>query len=102
MGRAARSDTPLWSRRAFLRAGAGLCAAACTRQDDRVLRFWAMGREGEVAMRLLATFERENPGLHVQVEQLPWSAAHEKLLTAFAGEATPDLAQLGNTWLPEL
>ena len=32
---------------------------------------------------------------------LPWSAAHEKLLTAFAGDATPDLAQMGNTWLPE-
>ncbi len=94
-------EAPSWSRRAFLRATAGLCAAACMRQDDRVLRFWAMGREGEVATRLLAAFERENPGLRVRVEQLPWSAAHEKLLTAFAGDATPDLAQMGNTWLPE-
>jgi multiple sugar transport system substrate-binding protein len=98
------SHGPSWSRRDFLRATAGLCAAAaCARQDDRrVLRFWAMGREGEVATRLLDAFERENPGLRVRVEQLPWSAAHEKLLTAFAGNATPDLAQLGNTWLPEL
>jgi len=61
-----------------------------------------MGREGEVAARLLAGFERENPGLRVRVEQLPWSAAHEKLLTAFAGDATPDVAQMGNTWLPEM
>lgn len=60
-----------------------------------------MGREGEVATQLLRAFERENPGLRVRVEQLPWSAAHEKLLTAFAGDATPDLAQMGNTWLPE-
>jgi len=60
-----------------------------------------MGREGEVATELLAAFERENPGLRVQVEQLPWSAAHEKLLTAYAGDATPDIAQMGNTWLPE-
>jgi multiple sugar transport system substrate-binding protein len=60
-----------------------------------------MGREGEVASELLAAFERENPGLRVRVEQLPWSAAHEKLLTAYAGDATPDIAQLGNTWLPE-
>ena len=28
-------------------------------------------------------------------------AAHEKLLTAFAGDATPDICQLGNTWIPE-
>lgn len=98
----APSDEPSWSRRDFLRATAGLCAAACTRRGDRVLRFWAMGREGEVATRLLGAFERENPGLRVRVEQLPWSAAHEKLLTAFAGDATPDVAQMGNTWLPEL
>ena len=97
----APSHKPSWSRRDFLRAAAGLCAAAaCARQDDRVLRFWAMGREGEVATQLLRGFEREN-GLRVRVEQLPWSAAHEKLLTAFAGDATPDIAQMGNTWLPE-
>jgi multiple sugar transport system substrate-binding protein len=60
-----------------------------------------MGREGEVATRLLGAFEQEHSGLRVRVEQLPWSAAHEKLLTAFAGDATPDLAQMGNTWLPE-
>lgn len=101
MSRAA-SDTPSrrWSRREFLGATAGLCAA-CARQGDRVLRFWAMGRESEVATQLLGGFERENPGLRVHVEQLPWSAAHEKLLTAFAGDSTPDLAQMGNTWLPE-
>src|SRR5690606_21916622 len=26
----------------------------------------------------------------------------EKLLTAFVGNATPDVAQLGNTWVPEM
>jgi multiple sugar transport system substrate-binding protein len=99
----APSHEPSWSRRDFLRATAGLCAgAACSRRDDDVLRFWAMGREGEVATRLLRAFEDERAGLRVRVEQLPWSAAHEKLLTAFAGDATPDLAQMGNTWLPEL
>ncbi len=91
----------MWSRREFLLASAGLGVAACSRQDDRDLHFWAMGREGEVATRLLGAFERENPGVRVRVEQLPWSAAHEKLLTAFAGDATPDIAQMGNTWLPE-
>ena len=61
-----------------------------------------MGREGEVAAELLAGFHEENPGVHVRVDQLPWSAAHEKVLTAFAGDATPDVAQMGNTWLPEM
>ena len=67
-----------------------------------VLRFWAMGREGEVVLQLLPEFERTHPGVRVEVQQLPWTAAHEKLLTAFAGDATPDICQLGNTWIPEL
>lgn len=67
-----------------------------------VLEFWAMGREGEVVQQLLPEFERRNPGVHVRVQQVPWSAAHEKLLTAFVGEAMPDLFQAGNTWIPEL
>ena len=66
-----------------------------------VLRFWAMGREGEVVTELIRDFESENPDIRVQVQQLPWSAAHEKLLTAFVGRSTPDLAQLGNTWISE-
>jgi multiple sugar transport system substrate-binding protein len=60
-----------------------------------------MGREGEVIEQLLPEFERRNPDVGVQLQQLPWTAAHEKLLTAFAGDALPDLCQLGNTWVPE-
>ncbi len=81
---------------------AGLLATGCSsRSDHAPLRFWAMGREGEVVQRLLPEFERAHPDIRVEVQQLPWSAAHEKLLTAFAGGSTPDLCQLGNTWLPE-
>jgi multiple sugar transport system substrate-binding protein len=83
---------------------AALLAAGCgpSSSNETVLRFWAMGREGEVVAQLLPEFERANPGLRVKVQQLPWTAAHEKLLTAFAGDATPDVCQLGNTWIPEL
>jgi multiple sugar transport system substrate-binding protein len=79
-----------------------LAAGCSTRHDDpNVVRFWAMGREGEVVAQLVPEFERKHPGVRVEVQQLPWSAAHEKLLTAFAGDSTPDLCQLGNTWVPE-
>jgi multiple sugar transport system substrate-binding protein len=73
-------------------------------KDDRAdvtLRFWAFGREGEVLQELMPEFERRNPGIRVRVQQIPFSAAHEKLLTAYVGDATPDLAQIGNTWIPE-
>jgi len=51
--------------------------------------------------QLIPEFERMNPGIHVIVQQIPWTAAHEKLLTAVAGESTPDVCQIGNTWVPE-
>lgn len=91
-------------RRAWLgqALAGGAALAGCSGDDGKQLRFWAMGSEGAVAAQLLAGFEREHPGLRVRIDQLPWSAAHEKLLTAVAGDATPDLAQMGNTWLPEM
>ncbi len=78
-------------------------AASCARHEPgrRRLRFWAVGREGEVAEQMVRQFMREHPHIEVEVQKLPWSAAHEKLLTAFAGETLPDLCQLGNTWVSE-
>jgi len=83
-------------------AFATLLAACASRDDDSALRFWAFGREGEVVQELVRDFVREHPGARIRVQQMPWSAAHEKLLTAIVGRATPDLAQMGNTWIPEM
>lgn len=65
------------------------------------LRFWAIGSEADAIGPLIEKFEALHPEIRVIVQQIPWSAAHEKLLTAFAGQSTPDLCQLGNTWIPE-
>lgn len=74
----------------------------CARDDGtQVVRFWAMGREAEVVTGLVRDFEREHPGIRVEVQNVPMTAAHEKLLTAFAAEGLPDVSQLGNTWIPE-
>ena len=87
-----------------LAAGTALGVAGCGRADDPrgPLNFWAMGREAEVVAELLPDFRARHPRIDVHVQQLPWTAAHEKLLTAYAGGSLPDLCQLGNTWLPEL
>ncbi len=104
------AHAPLWAvRMAGRRArvmlfGAVMLAVSCGRTssaDRDTVQFWGLGREGEVVQGLVPEFERRNPGLHVRVQQIPWTAAHEKLLTAFVGDATPDVAQLGNTWVPE-
>lgn len=97
-------------RRGSTRPGLGLAIAlaaaalaGCAPKSDEpvTLRFWAMGREGEVVEELVRDFERDHPGIRVTVQQIPWGAAHEKLLTAYVGRATPDIAQLGNTWISE-
>ena len=79
-----------------------LVLLACTSRppnQDR-LKFWGLGHEGEVVAQMLPEFTRRT-GIRVDVQQIPWSAAHEKLLTAYVGDATPDVAQMGNTWIPE-
>src|SRR5713101_4383767 len=78
----------------------GFSCASHNRSANEIV-FWAMGAEGENVQKLIPEFERKNPGITVRVQSIPWTAAHEKLLTAYAGNSTPDVAQLGNTWIPE-
>ncbi|HEX4970249.1 MAG TPA: sugar ABC transporter substrate-binding protein [Steroidobacteraceae bacterium] len=93
------------NRRQTVLALAAVAAAplGCTRRSHGpdTVSFWAVGREGEVAADLIREFLRERPDIHVEVQKLPWTAAHEKLLTAYAGDTLPDLCSLGNTWIPE-
>lgn len=65
------------------------------------LKFWAMGAEAEYVSKLVPEFERRNPGIKVKVQSIPWTAAQEKLITAFASGNTPNACQLGNTWIPQ-
>ena len=54
--------------------------------------FWAMGREGEVVAELAARVRaRRIPASMSTCSSCPGRAAHEKLLTAYAGDATPDV-----------
>jgi multiple sugar transport system substrate-binding protein len=91
------------SRREMLSAAAlaPLAFTGCAPRSHDSLDFWAMGAEAENMRDLLAALPRT--GLPaVRVQPLPWSAAHEKLLTAFAGSSLPDLGQVGNSWVAEL
>ncbi len=77
------------------------CTQANARPGEGELRVWAFGAEGEALAPIAREFEQANPGTHIRVQTIPWTAAHEKLLTAYVGGALPDVAQLGNTWIPE-
>lgn len=66
---------------------------------ERVLQIWAMGEEAKNLNVMVEKFMRENPGVKVEVQAIPWSAAYDKLLTGIAGMQLPDLAQMGTTWM---
>lgn len=82
----------------------GLLLASCASSHGgrKVVTFWAMGSEGEQVGPLIKEFEKLHPDIYIDLQVVPWTSAHDKLLTAFAGKALPDMCQLGNTWLPEL
>lgn len=72
-----------------------------SKDNSKHIKFWAIGAEGEKVAQLIPEFEKQNPGIKIEIQQIPWTAAHEKLITAFAGETLPDCFQIGNTWITE-
>lgn len=92
----------LISRRTLLAAGAAATLAGCgARRGGDLLSWWVMGPTGENAPLLLPAFERAT-GIGVGIQTIPWTGAHEKLLTGFAGDSLPDLMMVNSAWLPEL
>ncbi|HEX6479068.1 MAG TPA: sugar ABC transporter substrate-binding protein [Ktedonobacteraceae bacterium] len=65
------------------------------------LTVWGMGTEGDQLKVLAGDFMKQNPNIHVTVQSIPWTDAHSKLLTAVEGNQTPDVSQMGTTWMAE-
>jgi multiple sugar transport system substrate-binding protein len=85
---------------AGLASAAALAGGACTPRAADGLRFWAMSYEGDYAPWLTTDFTRAT-GVPVDVQSVPWTAAHEKLLTAQAGGSLPDVFMLPAGWIGE-
>jgi multiple sugar transport system substrate-binding protein len=62
---------------------------------------WALGGEGDKLPTLAKEFEALNPGVKVNVTGFPFDAAHDKLATAITAGTTPDVSQIGTTWMGE-
>ena len=88
-----RSDTP---------AGpAGSAPPVTGGAASGTLTVWAMGAEGEALPELMDKFEADNPGVTVEVTAVPWGSAYDKFKAAIAAGETPDVAQVGTTWMGE-
>ncbi|WP_336215185.1 extracellular solute-binding protein [Nonomuraea sp. LPB2021202275-12-8] len=63
---------------------------------------WAIGEEGKALGAFAKEFETANPGVKVNVTPMGWDVAHDKITSAVAGDATPDISMIGSTWAGEL
>ncbi|MEO6142731.1 MAG: extracellular solute-binding protein [Dermatophilaceae bacterium] len=62
---------------------------------------WAFGAEGDALPKLAKEFEADNPGVKINVTGIPFDSAHDKLATAITAGKTPDISQIGTTWMGE-
>jgi multiple sugar transport system substrate-binding protein len=107
-------------RRLAILATLALTVAACGRGDDDddggaegeqpeapegeaegAIQVWAMGTEGENLDTIAKDFTTEFPEISVDVEAVPWDAAHDKIVNAIAAGEVPDVSLIGTTWMGE-
>lgn len=83
----------------------GACSGGPVRQaaldEKQTLTVWGMGEEGQRLGELADDFEREHPGITVEVTSVGWDVVHQKLISAAAAGTLPDMAQMGSTLMGE-
>ena len=76
--------------------------SGCGARGRETLTVWAMGNEAASLPALVRGIDWPATAPPIAVQPLPWTAAHEKLLTGFAGDSLPAVGQVGNSWIAEL
>lgn len=87
--------------RSAVAAAAVLACVGCSHAPCG-LTVWAIGSEAEALEQMVPGFERRHPGVDVCVQELAWSSAQVRLLSAVAAGDPPDAAQVGDTDLAML
>lgn len=64
------------------------------------LSVWIMGDGNEQTQPIFDAFTEET-GIDVNLQSIPWSAVHDRLLTAVASGEGPDVVQMGSTYMAE-
>lgn len=109
-----------WMRFAAGAMVLGVAAAGCGREEDGgatsapaeaeavadgpatgTVTVWAWGAEGEALGVLADDFMAENPDATIEITPIPVDAAHDKFASAIAAGETPDIGQIGTTWMGE-
>jgi len=78
------------------------CDNSSKKDDIVTVKMWMMPNSLEPAndiREVLKSFEDANPKIKVNVTVLDWGAAWTKITTAATSGDTPDIVQLGSTWV---
>lgn len=64
------------------------------------LSVWIMGDGNEQAQEIFDSYTEET-GIDINLQSIPWSSAHDRLLTAVASGEGPDVVQMGSSYMAE-
>jgi N,N'-diacetylchitobiose transport system substrate-binding protein len=81
---------------------AGCAAGGSSESDGAEIRVWLVGTDTPDAAReyLVDTFEDENPGSTLVIEEQSWEGLVDKLTTSLSSSDSPDIVEFGNTQAP--
>jgi N,N'-diacetylchitobiose transport system substrate-binding protein len=70
--------------------------------EDAEIRVWLVGADTPQEARdyLKTTFEDENPGATLTIEEQSWDGLVDKLTTSLSSSDSPDVVEFGNTQAP--
>ncbi|KXF75839.1 ABC transporter substrate-binding protein [Paramesorhizobium deserti] len=84
------------SRTILAAAGLVLFSTTATWAGDVRIMWYSDGVEGEVFKDLIKRFEKENPDIHVTVDEVAYSTIKEQLPVQLAAGHGPDIARVTN------
>lgn len=78
---------------------AGGSTPAETGGEGATIRVWLVGTDTPEEAReyLTSTFEEENPGSKLVIEEQQWTGLVDKLTTSLSSNDSPDIVEMGNT-----
>jgi len=81
---------------------AGCASGAPAEETTGDIRVWLVGADTPQEARdyLVATFEEENPGSTLTIEEQQWTGLVDLLTTSLSGSDSPDVVEVGNTQAP--
>lgn len=72
--------------------------------SSKSLTFWVMKGTNPDASKFYAAAKKEfkkETGATLNIQEVEWADAHDRLVRSFAGGGGPDVSEIGTTWTPE-